>query len=65
MSPFNVANSKPSENENPDEIQDDGKEFQDVVSRHVFQGKPALRNWKIKTEPDANSLQQKYPHALW
>ena len=60
MSPFNAANSKSPKESAMDDAsatvtEDDVKGFDDVVSRHVFQGKPALRNWRIKNAPVANS----------
>ncbi len=63
MSPFNAANSKPSDSAmeptSSQVTEDDVKGFDDVVSRHVFQGRPALRNWRIKSGADvANAPEQ-------
>lgn len=51
MTPFNAAKPKLSSDIEIDTAQDEVKGFDDVVGRHVFQGKPALRNWRIKNEP--------------
>lgn len=50
MSPLNAAKDQDVIASNA-EAGPDVKGFDDVVGRHVFQGKPALRNWKIKANP--------------
>lgn len=61
MTPFSAAKSKDSSSPESEVPQEDGdvKGFDDVVSRHVFQGKPALRNWKIRvSDEDASASGQ-------